>query len=184
MKKKNSGFSLIEVVVVIAIMGVVTAGVSIAVFSQSSYKCKQAKDAIFNVLQQTRSEALAKDKAWMELCYEDDQCVLKSSFGEDQKFGKQVSVTYDYQKGQTASVTSGSISIDASNSLVLTFKRGTGGFKTMKLGIEADGSYKEATALAGSAAYCSAIHVRVKGKSSGYTIYLHPVTGKFECEKD
>lgn len=183
MKKKNSGFSLIELIVVIAIMAVVTVGVSIAVFSQSSWKCRQAKDTVFNVLQQTRSEALAKDKAWMELCYEDGQCVLKSSFAEDQKLGKKVNVSYDYQKGQTAAASSGSFTINDTNSLVLTFKRGTGGFQTMKEGIDASGSYVEATSK-GNAPYCRAIHITGKGSSKGYTITLYPVTGKFECKKD
>lgn len=181
--KKNSGFSLIELVVVIAIMAVVTAGVSVAVFSQSSWKVRQAKDYVFNVMQQTRSEALAKDKAWMELCYEDGQCVLKSSFGEEQELGKRVSVTYEYQKGQTASVSSDTVTIDSSNSLVITFKRGTGGFQTMKEGIAADGSFVEATSK-GNSVYCRAIHIKGKGSSKGYTITMHPVTGKFESKKD
>lgn len=186
--KKNSGLSLIELVVVIAIMAVVSAGVSIAVFSQSSWRCRQANDLVFNMLQQTRSEALARSDAWIEICYEDGQCVLKSSFDEDQALGKRVEVFYEYQKGQTADSSSGTVPINSSNRLVLTFKRGTGGFQTMKEGVSVDSStgvvtYTEASSK-GNAAYCRAIHVKGKGSSKGYTITLHPVTGKFESKKD
>ncbi len=189
---KNKGFSLIELITVVAIMAVVATGIGITVFSQSSWKCRQAKDIAYNKLQQTRSEALAKNGAWMEICYENGQCVLKSSFDGDQPLGKQVEVYYYWQKGPGSSATStGPVKINSSNSLVLTFSRGTGGFQTMKEGVSTSTdpsgnvtvSYTEAVGKSNQT-YCSKIRITGKNGSNGYTFTLHPVTGKFECEKD
>lgn len=177
--RKNKGYTLIELVVVIAIMAVVGTGILALAYSQGSWKCRQAATTVNSLLQQTRSEALAKSNAWVKLSYDGNQCVLTSSFGKDYKLGKRVYITYS-----TKSDGSGKVDLDG-NPLVLTFARGTGAFQTMKTGVTYDASGNILYTEAGSDVYCRVIHISgSKSGGKGYTITLHPVTGKFECEKD
>ena len=177
--RKNKGYSLIELVVVISIMAVVGTGIISLAYSQGPWKSRRAATTVFNLLQQTRSAALAKSDAWVKLSYEDGECVLTSSFGKDRKLGKRIYISY-----ATKSDGSDMVDLDG-NPLVLTFSRGTGAFQTMKTAVSYDASGKVLYTEAGTDVYCRIIHVSgSKSGGKGYTITLHPVTGKFECEKD
>lgn len=178
--KKNKGFSLIELVVVIAIMALLMTGVAISIFSQQSWKCRQAKDEVCTYLQQTRAEALAKTGAWVEICYEDGQCVVKPSYAGDQKLGESVRVFY-YSSADGGATP---IEIDSSHSLVLTYSRGTGAFQTMKTKAEKDASGNITYTEAGPDVYCQKIRITGVDGVDGYTITLYKETGKYDCVKE
>lgn len=206
--KKNKGFSLIELIVVIAIMAVVMTGIGISIFSQSSWKCRQAKDITQNLIQQTRSESLGKTAGWMKICYENGECVIKTSFGSDQKLSNRVSVYYYWQNGTSSKADkTGPVEITDGTSLVLSFSRGTGGFQPMKKDVTVTKNPTKSTVVGvtdpegnaiekdtysvtyidadeGSNAYCCKLRIQEKNSGKGYTFTLHPVTGKIECEKD
>ena len=176
---KNKGYSLIELVVVISVMAVLGTGIITLAYSQGPWKVRRASSTVYNMMQQTRSEALAKSNAWLQLSYVDDECVLKSSFGPDRKLGKRIYISYS-----TNADGSNMKDLDG-NPMVLTFSRGTGAFQTMKTAATYDPSGNLLYTEAGTDVYCRVIHISgSKSGGKGYTITLHPVTGKFECEKD
>lgn len=130
---KNKGFSLIELIVVIAIMGVmmVVSGYSLNAISLAN--AKNCTEEIKYGLEKTRTQACSTDSgtsvASLSL-YRDSntgKVILSKSFEGDAKEigGSRVSVQYRV-KGAESYTDLG----DETNQLVFTFDRSTGGFKS------------------------------------------------------
>lgn len=178
--KKNGGYSLVELVVVMAIMAVMAAGTAMLFASMSSYKCKTAKDQICTNLKETKTEALARQTEWMEICKDSDGFKIKRSYNaNDTNLSSKLRISYIEQGSATE------IDIDSTHSLILTYARGSGAFEGIKTSTTPDSNGKLPDLMNGSSiVYCEKIHVQNPARTKGYTITLNQETGKFVCQED
>lgn len=192
--KKNAGFSLIELVVTIAVMAVLTAGTVSIILSQSGARCKKAAELLNSGLAETKSQALAKQGAWAELAYSAPEgYVLRKSFADDVVLGDDCEISYDvYDMGDNFLETR-TIGAGSSDSLVISYNRASGelmglitnrDFKSETV-TKADGSTGQLTGYEltqDANRYCKRITI-AKGTRYVYTIEFERVTGKHTLNK-
>ena len=102
--KDDRGLSLIELVVVIAIMAVVATGMVVGVYSSATWKSKKAVEQIDQALSETRVQALSKTNAWMEIKYQGEHYVLMTSYAADVILDGKFTLTYDRSSGAFSGV--------------------------------------------------------------------------------
>ncbi len=176
----NGGYSLVEIIVVIAIMVVMASGSVLLFTSMSGYKCRAAKDQICTNLKETKTEALAKRTEWMEIYKDSKGYKIKRSYNaNDTDLSSRIHISF-VEKGSA-----NEIEIDNSTSLILTYERGTGSFEGIKTSTTVDAQGKLPDKMNGSSiVYCEKIHVQNPARNKGYTITLNQETGKFVCQED
>lgn len=164
-KMNNKGFSLMELVVVIAILGVISVGGIITMGLIFSASGKEASAKLNSALLKTRTEAMSKASASVEI-YEDSAdskyYIAYTIAGNRQNpimiGDTRVEISYADSNGSSKSLTSGG------QPLVLSFERDTGAFKP----IGADDTNLPI--------YCRTITI-VSGHKT-YTITCERLTGK------
>ncbi|MCM1282450.1 MAG: type II secretion system GspH family protein [Muribaculaceae bacterium] len=181
--KKNAGFSLIELVVVIAIMALLTTGVVNIVLSQSDWYCRKAADEISTALSETRAQALAKANAWMELKYDSTNgYVISTSYSKDVVLGDHFDVTFESKPSGSTTGTDYDVK---TTPLIISYNRGSGAFtyriSSVTVGTYDDGSRSAVYNYASGNEYCTKITVS-NGKST-YELTLYPETGKHDKQK-
>lgn len=159
---ENRGFTFIELIVVVAIMGV---AMSIGVYSLSVISLANAKSCASELelaLERTRTQSLSSDSddtGLAAVCFyigTDGVYMEKSYEGTAKKIGgKGVEITYQIKD-------SGTFTLD-SQKLTFTFNRSSGAFREVSL----DGISK---------GECTSI--TVSGGGNTYTITCYPKTGK------
>ena len=175
---KNGGFSLVELIVVIAIMAVLTGIASMSLASVMGVSVKQCARDIQSAANQTRVSTLGKDEVIMTItkgnkakASEAYYCtiVTKDGLGKttenEEKIGKSnLDITYvlsDSKGNKTSDIT-----LDDTHSLTIKFNRGTG---AMAPCMKSDGS-------SGGDYYC--MQIKVKKNSTEKIISFYPETGK------
>ena len=175
---KNGGFSLVELIVVIAIMAVLTGIASMSLASVMGVSVKQCARDIQSAANQTRVSTLGKDEVIMTITKgnkakssEAYYCtiVTKDGLGKttenEEKIGKSnMDITYvlsDSKGNKTSDIT-----LDDTHSLTIKFNRGTG---AMAPCMKSDGS-------SGGDYYCT--QIKVKKNSTEKIISFYPETGK------
>lgn len=179
-KNKNGGFSLIELIVVVAIMAVVLSGVIYGVYLLGSGDEKKASKMISGQLSAHRSNTLAKSGDWQfELVNDNGRYALYSYQGEvlqeHEQLGSRISVFYAGGETPGAEVQQ----LAAKERLVITFVQGSGKVADVKL--VSDGSVNQpAEPESGTSIKDSGyLLLRVSGKKEGgQTIKLYYETGK------
>lgn len=175
---KNGGFSLVELIVVIAIMAVLTGIAAMSLASVMGVSVKQCARDIQSAANQTRVSTLGKDEVIMTITKgnkakssEAYYCtiVTKDGLGKttenEEKIGKSnLDITYvlSDSKGNKSS----DITLDDTHSLTIKFNRGTG---AMAPCMKSDGS-------SGGGYYC--MQIKVKKNSTEKIISFYPETGK------
>lgn len=175
---KNGGFSLVELIVVIAIMAVLTGIASMSLASVMGISVKQCARDIQSAANQTRVSTLGKDEVIMTITKgnkakssEAYYCtiVTKDGLGKttenEEKIGKSnLDITYvlsDSKGNKTSDIT-----LDDTHSLTIKFNRGTGAMAPcMKSYGSSGGDY-----------YC--MQIKVKKNSTEKIISFYPETGK------
>lgn len=175
---KNGGFSLVELIVVIAIMAVLTGIASMSLASVMGLSVKQCARDIQSAANHTRVSTLGKDEVIMTITKgnkakssEAYYCtiVTKDGLGKttenEEKIGKSnLGITYvlcDSKGNKTSDIT-----LDDTHSLTIKFNRGTG---AMAPCMKSDGS-------SGGDYYC--MQIKVKKNSTEKIISFYPETGK------
>lgn len=180
--KKNAGFSLIELIVTIAIMSVLSAGIVTIVISRSGWETRKASEKISAALSETRAQALAKANAWMEIRYDGtDGYVISTSYCGDVVLGDSCEISYE-----TRGAAGSAQKVDGSHPIILSYDRASGAFLPMIAYVTtstADDGQRLAsyTYLSGNVS-CEKITVAA-GNTYVYEMTLYPETGKHEWHK-
>ena len=165
-KMNNKGFSLTELIVVIAIMGIVAVGGMITLGLLYSASGKEASAKLNSVLAKTRTEAMSKASASVEI-YEDAQdskyYIKYTISGVEQDpimiGDTRVEIYYEDTDDKGGLIKAGVAPLE------ISFDRDTGAFKPIKV-----------DATTGAETYCSEIKVVAGHKT--YVITCERLTGK------
>lgn len=168
MKNNNSGFSLVELMVVVAIMAVLSTGVYIGYNALFNQKAKTAAKEVKAMLQTVRMTTMSKSGTYKLLISEDstDGCVIIKSISIDSSGAENVikEEKLDSSISIVAKKTNGSEQ-NASDGIELSFNRSSGAFEPCN-------------GIAGGEYYNQLI---VKGGST-VTILLSQSTGKMSID--
>lgn len=185
MQKNNKGYSLIELVVVVAIMAVLTSVVAYSYGIVSGKEARQCAGNISTALDKAKNYAMAKSgssdayllirkdsaEGWVADYYFPDSAVSGGChWVEKEKLGKKA-VEVECE------LTSGTRALDETTGICIYFNRITGAFKEAKLvTVQSDGSINGVI----ETAECKTIRVK-RGKV--YEITCTIATGKNEVER-
>ncbi len=155
----QKGFSLVELIVVIAIMGIVAVGGLISMSLVSGQNAKGCCEELESYIQQTRMTAMSRADATLKIYTKSDGVYVRlSTASEEVRIGKVgISASYVDTGGNTVNLTSGT-------ELEISFDRSSGAFKP----------------LGGGTNYCDKIVLK-QGERI-YTLKMIPRTGKFYRE--
>ncbi len=140
MRKDNRGLSLVELVIVIAILAVVGSLVTMGLSAATSKPAEECAKKIATTLNSARMSTMGKQSVAINLYKKGDYIyadevvngvITKTS----QVSSKGVQVEYKLEGGGYQTLG------DASNKLSLSFKRSTGGFNKPTVGGTAEGAY-------------------------------------------
>lgn len=159
--KKNEGFSLVELIVVIAILAVLGAGAVMGVGMLGGWQVKECVSLLDGGLNETRTEALSKQTAYLTIsCDENGSYYMEVTGKPKEKLaGDKITITYTTDAGDEETA------ITAEQPLSLSYDRSSGAFLPMK---DTD-------------VYCTAICVRM-GEERSVSIKLIKSTGKHIVE--
>ena len=160
MKKNNKGFSLVELIVIIAIMAVLTTSIITYIGMIGTAEAKRCANGLSTGLSQTKVCAMSRSKASMIVYSDDTGVYLKTVQGNAErveKIGKAgTKVEYRTVRNSDAFVPVGTTE---ANGVKIEFDRASGACKKMASGV-----------------YCHGFKVTC-GKTT-YIVNLEPLTGK------
>lgn len=174
--KNNKGFSLVELIVVIAIMVILSAVTAAALANQPGWKVKNAEEMLRTAIGETRMEAMSKHRASLTITKEADGCYIQITGKEKERLGnsKNIQIFYGVNGGDvTTELTPGM-------KLEFSFDRSSGAFTPIINGTDASGNYQYRSQTQGGTSvmlYCTGI--AVKCGNSGRELVLVKDTGKY-----
>ncbi len=138
MKNKN-GFTLVELIVVVALMGVILGAVGLSVGNLSGQKTKTASRSVYNMLGTAQTLALSKGNTLFGIIYEDGTCsaciFYKSnevgstySMIQSTEINKTVSLTFKAGSTTYGIGTGSDTSVTYCDGLIISIDRSTGRF--------------------------------------------------------
>ena len=167
--KKNEGLSLIELVVVIAIMSVMIAVVGISVTVLSRQKVSNAASDVKSLLQTAQTIAMSKDNCHVEIQEIGDSVVFTTYSSSNKIIDK---VTLDEKITVSLSYASGSsMNMDVLGAVGIYYKRESGAFDSASV-CGTTGNPKSGTAV-------DPIRwIRFSNGNKSVTLHLTELTGK------
>lgn len=167
MKKNNYGYSLVEIIIVIAIMMVLTGGLFFSVVMVFGANAKTCANDLRGAITQNKINAMGKSEAKLVIyrdnnnqCVYAQQCIMNGGTWENKDAEKisnaRVYVVFTAEDGTTTELTPGT-------SVEICFDRSSGSFKANDAGI----IYSE---------------ILVEGGNRSFTVVLTKLTGKVSVE--
>lgn len=178
----NAGFSLVELIVVVALMGVLIGGSLITYYTISSHNINKAKGFIEDSLNEGRSRAMTTEaKLWEVVITAEDVKVYKTDSDTSEVIdiqGNQLpgNVTVELQQSDSATVTY-SLSEDGYDSIRISFKKLSG--EVGKVSVVKGDTVTELY-TSDEAKYCD---IKLNYRDRTKTIRLYYATGKFVADE-
>lgn len=177
--KNNKGFSLLELIVVIAILAILSAIVTGAVMNRAGWKVKKASELLDTVIGETKTEAMSKSRASLTIFKESSgDYYIQITGKEKEKLGDgNMTISYTVEGAAVETV------IEPSSPLQFSFSRSSGAFTPIIDGKNPDGSWRYRTEGTGESAamvYCNGI--MIKSGSHSRKLGLVKDTGKYYTE--
>lgn len=171
MKRDNKGFSLIEMVVVLAIMLVMTGAIMMSVSSLYSQQVKRATRTIDSLLTDTKTLTMAKTSSYFSLRKDGDYYYAETTDGTKKQLSNNKTLTVKYK------LKSGTSYIDvATTPVAISYQKSSGAFD--KAGsVNVDGSVN----LRSVDDYVDMFIISCGNREM--KIKLYPKTGKHEVIK-
>lgn len=186
----NSGFTMVELIIVIAIMAIMVAAGSIGFSLLSHGDSKKAVGNLSSQIAELRTNALSMAGDWTAELYKKDksyQLDIKKTIKSldpaipdtvetvsSTPIGSKIAIVY---KDSTASSEKG---INDDNKLVISFKQGTGKVDDVSLVLISGGGSEQLKPLSGSQS--GNIIVKVNGLSKSNSLTLWYLTGKITTD--
>lgn len=174
--KKNKGFSLVELIVVIAIMVVLAAATVMVLANQPGWRVKNATDSLRTAIGATKTEAMSKHRASLTITREADGYYVQVTGREKEHIGnsKSVKVLYAVNGGEA------NVEIAMGTPLQFSFDRSSGAFTPIIDGKDASGNYVFRSRMDGGVStmvYCTGLKIECGNKSK--ELVLVKDTGKY-----
>lgn len=178
--KRNEGFSLVELIVVIAILAVLSTAAVMGIGMLSGWRINQCVNYVDGGLKETRTDALSREAAYLTVsCDENGNYYMEGTNHPKEKIaGETIEIVY------TTDAQTGEEEITPEQPLILSYDRASGAFLPVQEWNAERGTYvyKETGEGANIAyVYCTSIQIRA-GEGKSATIRLAKSTGKHSIE--
>lgn len=187
MKQTNEGFSLIELIVVIAIMTVLTLGLVMGLSSVFHMEEKTAVEIICGKLRYTQNSAMAKSFAYVSIEQGSDGYYISivEGRGDKQRQEHKKLCSLETKISYTTSMGSGQQVIDETHPLRLTYQKTSGAFAPMIDRVEENDTFTFVSYQdeGGTTRDCYCTGITLERDDRIRHIILYPKTGKCEQEQ-
>ena len=190
MKKDNRGVTLVELVIAIAIMGILVGFFVVGTGYINNSVAKGAANSIKTGIGQTRVKTMGQKETYLYI-YKDGQSYMMETVNKGSKTGDPITtekkekiakskatVSFKINKNTGGSI--GPTTIDGSNYLLIGFNRENGKLDLSGETLNFDGTSKTVT----SATDESSIVINVVSGPYDYEIKVHAATGKVEMKRN
>lgn len=136
-QNKNKGFSLIEIIVVIALLAIVTGASAAAFSSVKSHKIKEFAGNINNAISETRTNTLTKSGSYeLVITYESNQFVAKLYHNGSLLETKTLTKDKKASISCVGATSSANFKVEDGNDIRIAFNKADGSFSKMMIGSE------------------------------------------------
>lgn len=166
MGKNHKGYSLIEVIVVLAIMVIVTVGAGALLYNWKSWNFNDCIKKVDTGLASAKVDCMNKESGSLKIYWDDlkENYYMKVSDEEEEALGDdKMEIFYSDTDGST------DVKITGSTELILSYDRGTGQFNAIK------------TNASGNPVYCN--EIKIKRANRVAYVKLVKSTGKHYIEE-